>query len=364
MKWRERPVILIGHGARIAGAACAPLLDIGIPILTSWNAKDLVDNTHGMYFGSSGVYGQRMANNVLYHADQVIALGNRLSIWNTGYDGIRPDQELWMCDCDAKEVAKTKHAIHIHQDLAKFIAAVADERVDREAWWAQCDAWRTQYPLVESPAHDEIHGYVNTYRFMQRLEPMLARDETIVVDAGTFMAAAFQVLRVKPPQRMITTGGLGEMGFAVPTAIGASFALDKRRVVVLVGDGGMMLNLQELQTVVHHKLPLKIIVFSNDGYTMIKHSQRALGYQSAGVNEATGLSTPSFVRIGNAFGLSTISINEVDEGAMRWALNSDGPALLEVFCHPMQPAVPKLNPVRNADGTISNARFCDLEPRL
>lgn len=366
MRWRERPVILLGHGARLAGADCAPLLDIGLPILTSWLAKDLIDNTHPNYFGSPGVYGQRMANQVLYAADQVIAIGNRLSVWNAGHTGLRPEQELWMCDADEKEVARHKGAIHIRQSLESFVAALAEQRIRRDEWLTQCAKWRERYPLVESPAHDSVDGYVNTYRFMQALEPLLAPDEVIVTDAGTLMCPAFQVLRVKPPQRIITSGGLGEMGCGLPMAIGASFARGKGRVLCMVGDGGMMLNLQELATIAHHRLPVKVIVFSNDGYTMIKHSQRALGYVRSGVDTKSGVSMPHFLPIAAAFYMPYTGIympSFLNDGESLYGIvENGGPAIIEVICHPDQPAVPKLNPIKREDGTVGSPAFNEMSP--
>lgn len=349
---------MLGNGAR--GCDISPILTKGIPILTSWSAKDLIDNDHLYYFGSPGQYGQRIANKVMYEADSIMAIGNRMSIWNVGYDGPRPDQYLAMVDVDAYEVAKFPQADHIRMSAAEWLMA-ADPRlsVRHDDWLEQCCHWRSQYPLVESPAHDGVDGYENSYRFMERLQKHLKPDCVIVTDAGGACCSAWQVLRVKPPQRMITSGGLGEMGCALPMAIGAAFATGKE-VICIVGDGAMMMNLHELATIAHHQLRIKIIVMANDGYGMIKRSQEMARQAHTGVGAATGVSFPNFNKLARSFGIETVlELKDLFRGGMRGAK----PALLQVDLHPDQQFVPKLNPVF-LDGKPTSPRFCDMSPLL
>lgn len=363
MQWSKRPLILLGNGAR--GCDMTPLLQIGLPILTSWNAKDMIDNDHPMYFGSPGQYGQRIANKVFYEADQIVAIGNRMAIWNVGYEGPRPDQRLVMVDVDGHEAAKFHHAEWIKQDAVEFIgsltgtAPITSYMKGSETWQSQCQAWRSQLPFLESPAHDDKDGYGNSYRFMEKLQKYLKPDAIIVTDAGGACCSAWQVLRVKPPQRMITSGGLGEMGCALPMAIGAAFATGKQ-VVCIVGDGAMMLNLQELATIAHHQLNIKIIVFANDGYGMIKRSQEMAGMAHAGVGSGTGLSFPSFGKVAKSFGIENVlEIPKLFRGGMR----GQKPALMQVDLHPDQQFVPKLNPIM-VDGKPTSPLFKDMSPLL
>lgn len=358
MKWSERPVILLGNGAR--GADCARLLTLGVPVLTSWQAKDLVDNEHPAYIGSPGIYGQRAANKVFYEADQIVAIGNRMAIWNVGYEGPRPEQQVIMVDVDAHEVAKFKQADWVRQEAAEFIADLKPAK--RADWLALCKEWRYHYPLVESPTHDD-NGYINPYRFVDDLHQYLRHDQVIVTDMGTPLIAAHQVLRLRPPQRLMTSGGLGEMGCALPMAIGASFARDKGEVLCLHADGGMMMNLQELQTIVHHQLPVKIIVFSNDGYLMIKNTQKVAGNPLFGVDKASGVSCPSFRSLAHAWGMPACDVRTwADfERAMPTLFAEKGPALVEYHMDPQQKMVPKLDPVF-VDGKPTSPRFCDMSP--
>ena len=363
MHYGKRPVFLLGHGVRAAGAShlVPALLEIGIPVLTSWQAKDLVDSTHPMYFGSPGIYGQRCANKVLYEADTVIAVGNRLAIWNVGFEGLRPDQKLIQVDIDEAEIKEGAEA-HI-TDARAWIESVLHERVSCPDWIACCTGWREDHPWVEAQTHQDKNGYINSYRFVDALHEYLRPDEVIVTDMGTALICAHQVLKLKPPQRIMTSGGLGEMGCALPAAVGASFARDKGEVLCLSCDGGMMMNLQELQTIVHHKLPVKIIVFSNDGYLMIKHTQKVLGQKRVGVSTSTGVSCPKFHKMAYAFDMHAGYIRDWPDfyRIMPQFFSHKGPAMIEFFMDPEQPLVPKLNPIRE-NGQIRSPRFCDLSP--
>ena len=364
MQWGKRPVILLGHGARAAGADVFKVTNAGVPVLTSWQAKDLFDNWHDFYFGSPGIYGQRIANKVLYEADQIIAIGNRMAIWNVGYEGPRPDQQVVMVDCDAHEVAKFPNADWVNQPIPEFIDGLTFAQ-DAGDWMSECRQWRHELPWLESPTHDDANGYINSYRFTKALEKHIRDDEIIVTDMGTPLICAHQVLRLRPPQRLMTSGGLGEMGCALPAAIGASFARGKGEVLCLHADGGMMLNLQELQTIIHHKLPIKIIVYENDGYGMIKETQKKAGLPHLAVNKDTGVSIPNLRMIAHSFGFAACDVRtwaEFDR-AIPALFASNGPAVVVYHMDPEQPMVPKLDPIY-VDGKPTSPRFCDMSPLL
>jgi acetolactate synthase-1/2/3 large subunit len=337
------------------------LLALGVPILTSWHAKDMIDNDHDWYFGSPGQYGQRIANKVLYEADMIMAIGCRMAIWAVGYEGPRPDQQVAMVDVDAYEVAKFPQADHIRMTAEKFIPKIRDywKPMNSDTWQRQCKEWRAALPLVESPAHDDT-TFINSYRFMERLQQHLTPDQVIVTDMGAAHICSHQVLRLKPPQRIISSGGLGEMGCGLPMAIGASFARNKGEVLCLVGDGGIMMNLQELQTIVHHQLPIKIIVFNNGGYGMIRQTQEKASMRLSGVNENTGVSFPDFRRLALAFGFTASEVSTWDDFE-RIIPNMRGPCLVDYIMDPSQLFVPKLDPVW-VEGKPTSPRFCDMSP--
>jgi acetolactate synthase-1/2/3 large subunit len=363
----SRPVILLGHGIRAAGAAhLAPrLLELGVPVLASWQAKDLVDNDHPMFLGCPGIYGNRAANKALAGATEILAIGNRLAIWNVGYGGIREDQELIIVSLDEAEAKRYPHATWIREDCKSFLErSILPLPNEIARWRTQCLLWRAAHPWVESPAHDDT-TYINSYRFFDALHPYLRSDEAIAIDCGAACASAFQTLRVKPPQRIYSSGGLGEMGCALPAAIGVSFARDKGPVLCIIGDGAMMMNLQELQTIVHHQLPVKIIVCRNEGYLMLKHTQRGAGMAYAGVDAASGMSLPDFRRIALAFGITAGEVRTWDDyrRIVPGMLSCEGPCLIEYIMHPEQPCVPKLS-YKVKDGKPIYDTFDQMSPSI
>lgn len=357
MRQCERPVILLGEGAR--GADLSKVLECGIPIITSWQAADLIDNGHFTYFGRPGYYGQRCANKVLYNADYIISLGCRLSLMLTGFGGLRPDQTLEMVDVDQAELDRFPKALQIRMMVSEFLSH-ARLNVWCEEWLELCIMWRERYPWFED-SH-KSGAMLNAYDVVNRLHRFLRPDEVIVTDMGTALCAAFQVLKVKPPQRLMTSGGLGEMGCGLPAAIGASFARNKGEVLCLHCDGGMMMNLQELQTIVHHKLPIKIIVFANDGYLMLKATEKNMGMEYSGVNAATGVSVPSYHKLAHAFGLASFEARDQHQLGigLEWLFAAREPALLEVFTDPEQRFTPKLEPWITADGVKRRPTFEEL----
>jgi acetolactate synthase I/II/III large subunit len=374
----QRPVLWLGNGIRLAGAEkkVELLIDaLGIPALVSWAGIDMIDSDHPLVFGRAGVYGQRSANFVLQNSDYILAIGTRLAIPQIGYDlsELARLATIDVVDIDPAEVKKHQPRIReaIVCDAGIFIDSLMDSvkktaipsKVD---WLIQCNCYREEFPWV-GIEHDDKDGFINSYRFMQRLNEFFKPDQVVVTDMGTALLSGHQVLRIHPGQRLMTSTGLGEMGFGLPAAIGASFASNRGEVMCLNCDGGMMLNLQELQTIVHHQLPIKIFVFNNDGYLMIKHTQNALfkaGY--VGTDKASGVSCPNFTKIGIAFDLPTYQIHtweECDE-ILEQVQASKGPVICEVFMHSEQLFSPKLSLVVKEDGSLVSPPLEDLSPLL
>jgi acetolactate synthase-1/2/3 large subunit len=372
----ERPLLWLGHGIRLAGAEkqIAPLLDLlGVPALVSWAGIDMVDSTHPLVFGRAGVYGQRAANFILQNCDYLLTIGTRLAIPQIGYDltelarGARID----VVDIDATEVVKHKARAQemLVCDASVFIQALTARLAQhvitaRPGWLARCNAYQDQFPWV-GPEHDDQGGFMNSYRFMERLNGFFKKDQIVVTDMGTALLCGHQVLQIRDGQRLMTSTGLGEMGYGLPAAIGVSIALERGEVMCLNCDGGMMLNLQEMQTIAHHKLPIKLFIFNNDGYLMIKHTQNALfktGY--VGTDRASGISCPDFAKIAAAFDMPAFQIRSWDEcdETLAKVQAATGPVVCEVFMHPEQLFSPKLSLVAKPDGTLVSPPLEDLSP--
>lgn len=358
MLWLKRPLIMLGHGIRAAGCQdLAPmLLDLGLPVAASWPAKDLVDNYHPAFLGCTGVYGNRAANKAFSEADQILALGNRLSVWNISEQGLDHKPQVLMGDCDPSEAARLG-AANPSSDISYFIRQ-ALEPASRPEWLAQCKAWNKQWPWLE---HKDSGKWINSYCFTAALEPFLHPKHVVVTDMGAPLISAHQVLRLKPPQRLMTSGGLGEMGCGLPAAIGAAFA-GAEHILCLHADGGMMLNLQELQTIAHHQLPIKIIVYENDGYLMIKHTQKLGKLKHTSVDAGSGMSLPDFRRLAQDFGLHSADIYSWADfnKAIPQLFALKEPALVVYHMDPQQPLVPRLQPL--PDG--SRPRMDQMSPLL
>jgi len=202
---------------------------------------------------------------------------------------------------------------------------------------------------------------------MNRLTPYLKNDQVIVTDMGTALLSGHQALSITPPQRLLTSQGLGEMGFGLPAAIGASFARDRGEVLCLNCDGGMMMNIQELQTIAHYHLPIKIIIFNNDGYLMIKHTQKAiLGSRYSGTDRNSGVSCPDFSKVADAFGFAAYQIRTWEEFKSKMPLvqSESGPVVCEVFMDPEQFFHPKVGVAVQKDGSLVSPPLEDMSPIL
>ena len=381
----ERPVLWLGQGIRLAGAVdlIAPLLErLPIPVLVSWAGIDMIDSRHPLVFGRAGIYGQRAANFVLQNCDFLLTIGTRLAVPQVGYElsEFARAAQIASVDIDPREVRKHGAKINfpICMDAKQFIEAVLVEagsssrgpifenRSKNKDWLKRCEGYREKYPVI-GPEHPDRDGFINSYPFMEKLESYLHADEIITTDMGTALLSGHQVLKPGPHQRLMTSTGLGEMGYGLPSALGAAIAAPGRDVLCLNCDGGMMMNLQELQTIVHHQLPIKIIVFNNDGYLMIKHTQKALFKGNyTGTDTKSGVTCPDYSKIATAFGMPSFRIRtwEDMETVMPQVMDAKGPVICEVFMHPEQLFLPKLSLAPRKDGSIVSPPIEDLAPLL
>jgi acetolactate synthase-1/2/3 large subunit len=371
----QRPVLWVGHGVRLAGATreLASLVDqLDIPVLLSWAGIDMLNSHHPRVYGRAGVYGQRSANFVLQNSDYVLTIGNRMAIPQVGYDlsELARGAQIDVVDIDETEGTKLGDRVRtfIHSDAAAFIDAlqgsIADGIGAKTEWLKQCDQYREQFPWI-GPEHADSEGFINSYRFMERLNMVFKPGQKVVTDMGTALLCGHQVLKFQGEQRMMTSTGLGEMGYGLPAAIGVSFATDRGEVMCLNCDGGMMMNLQELQTIVHYQLPIKIVVFNNDGYLMIKHTQKAvLKGRYAGTDKRSGVSCPDFSKVASAFEMPAYQIRTWKDfdRLMPKVLDAHGPVICEVFMDPEQFFHPKLGVSIQPDGSLISPPLEDLSP--
>jgi acetolactate synthase-1/2/3 large subunit len=380
LRQAKRPVIWLGHGIRLANALdlIEPFMEaLKIPVLVSWAGIDMVSSEHPLVFGRAGVYGQRAANFVLQNCDFLLSIGTRLAVPQVGYDltEFAREAKIAVVDIDIQEVIKHGAKITLPiladakdflRDLLRFLEKNPYEHSNILPWLQQCAVYRKKYPVV-GPEHADKDGFINSYTFMLKLSSHFKSNQMVVTDMGTALLSGHQVLSLKKGQRLMTSTGLGEMGYGLPGAIGASFATDRGEVLCLNCDGGMMMNLQELQTIVHHQLPIKIIIFNNDGYLMIKHTQKALfAGRYSGTDKKSGVSCPDFSALAKAFNIPAFTIRTWTdfENVIPQVQSHTGPVICEVFTHPEQLFVPKLSLVPQQDGSIISPPLEDLSPLL
>lgn len=354
IKKSKRPVILSGGGVRNSHAASElkKLAEtLSCPVAVTLCGLDSFDHTHPLFAGFIGVYGQRAANFTIANSDLIIGIGSRLDYRQTGTQPktfARSARKI-IVDIDPEELnRRVKADIPIACDAKRFLKALLDRKEnikrpeDRE-WLKTVRIWQKKYSF---PAKiNNSSASVNPYYFLKVLSDQLNENSVIVLDTGANMIWSAQTIRARASQRIFTAGGMSPMGYALPAAVGASVCLNKKAVVCIIGDGGMQLNIQELQTVNRYRLPIKIFVMNNSAYGMIKQFQDMyFGSRYEATDPSTGYSCPDFVKIGKAYGLKTqnIASHRGLKQKIRKALRCDGAVLCNVNIDREARIIPKL----------------------
>lgn len=366
----KRPIILAGHGIKLSNSveAFKSMIErVRIPVIASWSGIDILGHDHPLFFGSSGIYAQRSGNFIFQKADMILVLGSRISIPQSGYDlkEFGRCSKIVMVDIDETEFKNFAH-VHVLSDCGKFIEKMADVRCEREEWLNECRNIRAEFPLVEEGAHSD-EEFPNSYKIIHKISDHLTHKHVIVTDMGTALLSGHSTIRLKEGAKMFSSYGLGEMGYGLPAAFGAAISAPDRPVLCLNCDGGMMMNLQELQTIIQHNLNVKIIIFNNDGYLMMKHTQKLLfnGVLTA-ANSETGIVLPDYMKVAEAFGYEKLRIKSWDDfnNHFKTFIESDRPAICEIFMPPEQDFVPKVKGVVLDDGSIFAPPLEEMSPLL
>lgn len=374
----ERPVVLVGAGVRLSGAhdRFLRVIDkLGVPVVTGWNAHDAVPDSHPLYVGRPGTIGDRAGNFAVQSADFLLVLGSRLNIRQISYNWQSFARAAYtvMVDVDRAELDKPTLRIDlpIHADLADVLEYLDEhlvyEHKDRHRGYLEwCLERRRRYPILCSPEPGP-EGTIDPYYFLKLLFEELDEDDVIVTGDGSACVMSFQVADLKHGQRLYTNSGCASMGYDLPGAIGAAVARGGKRVICIAGDGSVMLNLQELQTIAGNHLAVKIFVLNNNGYSSIRQTQRSYFPDGiVGCDPASGLSFPDFVAVGSAFGIPSLRCQGPTDAlaTIRSTLGSDGPRLLEVMLDPERAFEPKLSSRQLDDGRMVSSPLEDLAPFL
>jgi len=373
LKEAKRPVILAGQGVRLAGK-CREFDDFvhrhKIPVVCSRMGLDVMPSNDSLYIGRIGNKGTRPANFAVQNADFILVLGSRLSVSSTGheYELFAPHARLVVVDIDSVEHQKNTVMIDqfIRCDIVDFFAEMPDfDYTVPQEWLDKTTLWKQKYPVF-NPAVKPEQG-IDLYCFMDALSECLAKDDIVVTDAGSAVYAPAQGINLRfNEQRYITSGAQAEMGFTLPGVIGTCKAA-KRRAIGITGDGSFQMNLQELQTIIHNSMPVKIFVWNNNGYLSIRATQtKFFNGRMIGTDNSNGLSFPDLSKISAAYGIKYIQIKDQNElkEKIREVLDFDGPVICDVACDPNQEIVPSVSSKVLPDGKIVSCPLDDMYPFL
>ena len=391
----KRPVFNVGNGVRIAGAHEAFMNvagRLGIPVVTGWNSQDAIYDDHPLYTGRAGGMGDRPGNFAVQNSDLVFSVGSRLSIRQVGYNYETWAREAYVIvnDVDAEELKKPSvHAdMRVHADAGNLLKEMAGYlKREQEAgnlpnpvfqggeglpgmdWRQTCRMWKEKYPVI-LPRH-MAHGDdepANVYALVKELSSRLKENQITVVGNGSACVAGGHGYIIKKGQRFITNSAIASMGYDLPAAIGACMADHSQDIILLTGDGSIQMNLQELQTIIHHKMPIKLFLINNGGYHSIRQTQKNFfGEPLVGIGvDSRDLSFPDMEKLAGAYGYPYVKAchNSQLGKAIEKTLAMEGPVICEAFVSMDQNFEPKSAAKRLPDGTMVSPPLEDLSPFL
>lgn len=383
LKESKRPVFYAGNGIRLSEGYDAfrkVIEKLGIPVVTCWDSIDAIEDENPLYVGRGGIMGDRAGNFAVQNSDLILAVGNRLSIRQVGYNWKTWAREAYviMVDADSAELKKT--TLHVEMPIcadAKDFLETMNMELDKEDgiifqdsfWLNRCAEWKNKYPVTLEKHWDEDGEYANVYAFIHYLSDSLKDGNLTVVSNGSACVVGSHNYVIKKDARFIINSGAASMGYGLPASIGASIASKGNTTICIEGDGSIMMNLQELQTVITNNLPIKLFIINNSGYHSIRQTQNNLfkEHSKIGIGPESGdLTFPDFGKLASAFGYSYFEAHSNAEmkKAVDNTLNTNEPVICEIFVSTTQNFEPKSATKRLSDGTLVSPPLEDLAPFL
>lgn len=373
-----RPVIVAGHGIRLAGAVkeFGKLAEsLGIPVVCSRMGTDVLPTMHELNIGRIGNKGTRAGNFAVQNADLIIAIGSRLSVSSTGqqYEYFAREAKVIAVDIDRYE--HMKNTVHVDQvivaDAKRVIERLSGEDAlkscDYKDWAKRCLEWKNKYPVCLEEYYDDTNG-INMYVFVEELSKAMKDDSVLVTDAGSAVYVPAQGIKTRNEgQRYITSGAQAEMGFTLPAAVGVCMARNVGQTLGITGDGSLQMNIQELQTLAHYRLPVKLFVWNNDGYLSIRATQRKFfDGRFIGTDSTSGVSFPDLEKIAAAYGIRYYRMDKIDrmQEQFKEIMADDEPVICEVMSVRDQAVMPSVSSKQLEDGRLVSAPIEDMFPFL
>ncbi len=376
----ERPFIFAGNGVRVSGAAAAFekfVRLLNVPVGLTWLAMDLLDDDDPLFVGRPGTVASRGANFALQNADFVLVIGTRLDPPLMGWDPQQFARGAYktVVDIDPAELRKLEGAINnpicadarIFSDhLLQQAGPALEKNKDRSPWIRRCQEWKARYPIV-LPEH-RAPGLVSVYHLAEVIGQEAGPNDRLVSgDSGSAIEVFLLAYRARKGRRVFHTAGLGAMGYGIPASIGVCLGSGGRKTICVDGDGGLQLNIQELATIAHLQLPIKLFVLNNQGYASIRASQtNYFGGPNIGCSPETGVSIPDYRKVARAYGLKTAIIEDQSDlrAAVRKVLRGRGPVVCDVHIIPDEIRAPRVTSIQRADGSFVSKPLEDLWPFL
>lgn len=372
----KRPIFIVGQGVRIAKAE-SEFMDVitklNIPTLTSRLGIDLIESDNDLYIGRPGTYGERSAHFAIQNADLIISVGCRLATALIGHNAkdFGRNAIKVVVDIDKEELDKPGLIItlKILNDAKRFFVELLKQakefnKPDFSEWVKKCNTWKKSYPVVlDSYKYEQP---VNSYYFTDKLSELASSDDMILVDTGSCFHVACQAWKIKKNQRFLTTGGLSSMGYWA-AGLGACLANKSKRTIVITGDGSLQMNIQEFATIKHNNLPIKVFIFNNNGYMLIRFTQKNLMEgRLFGEGPESGVWCPDSLKIAKAYGIKGIRIDSIVgiEEKIQEVLDYDGPVICDVMTPEWQLIIPRVSSEKKPDGTLVSKPYEDMFPFL
>ena len=376
-----RPVFVIGNGLHISESEkifVNLIKNFNIPILSSWNASDIVSENHPKYVGRFGLFGDRASNFTIQNSDLIVVFGCRLSQPQTGYNLslFAPDAKFIYIDIDNKEIDKLKgkKVIRIISDLkifllnfSKYLKKIRSKSRYKDLhknWLRHSIKLKNKYPVVLN--RYKYQNKINSFYFIDVISKLIKKKSTIVTDMGTSFTCTMQTYKNLKQSRLFTSSGLAAMGFGLPGSVGAALANKNNDTICIAGDGGFMFNIQELQTIKHYKLPIKIFVLCNNGYLTMKLMQKKNFKKFTGSTPKSGISCPNFENVAKSFGLSSFTIKKSVnlEKKIKKLLQRKGSFLCQIIMEDEQPLIPRVQTRMSKNGKFLPTPIDNLYPYL
>ncbi len=378
LKNSKRPLIHLGHGVKLSKSHNIVkkfFKKYNIPFVVTWNADDLISSDHKMYFGKPGQFGERGSNFIVQNCDFYLSIGTRLPYMVTGYNPknfARKAKFKVMVDIDPYELKKNDLKLNLivksdaNHFLKKIFYKLKKYKTSPE-WNKYCSKVRKKYPIIVKKMINE-RKFVNSYYFVKKLSDLTKNNDSIITDMGFSFTTTHQALQIKGSQKFYTNSGHAPMGWGLPAAIGAYYAKKKNKsnVICLTGEGGLQMNIQELATIMHNKIPMKIFIFNNGGYLTIKQTQ-LLGFKGRIMGaDKKSLSFPNYKALSKAHNIiyKKIKNHKNLKDKINEVLKLKKPVICELIMNPDEEQIPKAVNRRNDQGKTMPAKLEDMYPFL